>query len=875
MERPIQYLLIFGMLMFGLQDSYAQNQHKKDLNPDDYKRWHQLFTNIISYEGSWISYLHHYESNLDTLFIKNTQSLKSIGFAKGFNPNFLGTTKFIVQQPEEKLTIFDLKRGSSVQLEHVSAYALANNNQYLVVQKMNHDSLSLLIKDINGKLLLEIPHLLQWKMNATHTKVAYIAKEVERYSVRVIDLDKKRRNTALFENENLLGQLEWNTSGTTLAFLRSGNSDVVQQDKGAVFAYNMQSQKLFTLDLNHESPLDHTHKLDNGTTLLISEDGERVFFGLDEIVERPLPDLSLVQVWNTADRSIYPGKIKMNDWRIRPILAVWRPETGKTISITDNNRPFLLVDAKMKYAITYDRLQYEPQFKYHGDRDYYITNLETAERRLFLKAASGEPSDLVASPDGKYMLYYQNFSWWSYELASGKRTNLTKQIKLVNEENDDGNVLGDGLDSRIAGFTMNDTEVLIYGEYDIWKVSTDGTSIVKLTNGRATHTRFRILPVTQKKVQQYIHYGYQAPQYDGGKPLYLQGTNQVTQATGIYIYDKDTKPIILKNKLITDIRLTKDEKKLFYTVQDADLPPQLLCLYLKNFEEKVVHQSNLHYLEYDFGKSELFSFDVLDKAVGGVLLYPAQYDSQKKYPMIVHIYERQTPYLHLYQSPSLLDSAGFNIAHFTTQGYFVCLPNMLFEKANTGAIATKCVNAAVQKIIDRNIVDKDRIGLIGHSYGGYETNFIVTQNNPFKTAVSGASYSDLAADFVHVAWDFKTADYRRFEYGQMRMGTTLFEDPKRYHKNSPLLLAEGVSTPLLLWSGADDKHVDVNHSYKFHMALRRLQKENVLLIYPGEKHTIEQPKNQVDLSIKIKEWFDYYLKDGALKTWMSPNFLTN
>lgn len=865
--------MLASLLYF--QSLLAQKQLKKELLTEDYGRWHQLFTKGISQQGNWMTYTHHYNSNADTLFVKNTASLKVHGFAKGFKPNFVAESKLIYQQPGNTLSIFDLTKESRVSLEQVSEYGIAKNNQHLILQRVANEKAALLITDANGKLEQEITNLLAWKIDPTQSKVACVTQEADHFTVIIIELDKKLKKIILFKNATTLGQLEWNVTGTTLAFLSPYTDTIEKNTRGAVYAYDIQTQKLATLYLSEHPTLVPTHAIRASypTELIISEDGERVFFGMDEKKEQAMQDLASVQVWNTSDKSIYPGKIDMNDWRKRPIISVWWPANGKAIPITDHNLPFVQLDAKMKYAITSNPLAYEPQFKYHGDRDYYLTILATGEKKLLLEAASGEPSDLVSSPDGKYLLYYKNDTWWSYDFASEKHSLLTKEINFVETERNDANAIN-ALNSRVAAFTMDDKDVLIYDTYDIWKVRTDGSSTERITKGRETQTRFSLIAQSQLTDHIYVYDGFQAAQVDLKQPLYFKTIEEPTQKNGIFIYHKNqpAKPLVIKDKLINDISLTKDRKKIIYKEQDFDVPPQVVLFNPMDKKENVVHRSNPQHNEYYYGKSELFSFQVLGKSVGGVLLYPANYDPKKKYPMIVHVYQKQTSDLHLYQKPSLQDFRGFNVSHFTAQGYFVCLPNMLYEIGNTGEVATKCINAAVQSIVEKAIIDKDRIGLIGHSYGGYETNFIVTQKNPFKTAVSGASYSDLAADFLHVAWDFKTADYRRYEYGQMRMGTTLFEDPMRYLRNSPILLAQGVSIPLLLWTGAEDRHVDVDHSYKFHMALRRLRKDNVMLVYPNERHVIQNPKNQIDLSTRISEWFDYHLKDGEPKPWMTPNF---
>lgn len=871
--------IIFSILFFSSAESLcAQEVRKKELKEADYSLWHHLITQGISEHGKWITYTHKYASSKDTLFVKNAHSLITYAIKAGFNATFLNESKLVCQKEANKFIMLDLITGEQSSLNNVTEYAVAKNNAMLILKQTDAYQNSLLFTDANGKISKTIPNLINWKLNPDKTKLAYSTKVADEFAVKIINLDRAVKETFVTKQTSEPRQMEWSASGNLLAFLTSKGSNIKKMGRGAVHAYNDQSHTLWEIELSNYPELIPTHHMGESykAALLISEDEKRVFFGMEEIKPRSNPDASAVQVWNTADRSIYPGKVKMSDFRRYAIIVAWQMEKGVLNQITDKDLPFIQLDANLQYAITSNPLEYEPQFKYNGDRDYYINNLETGDKRLFLKAASGEPSDLVASPNGRYLLYFKKYQWWSYNLKSKKHTLLTNGIKLLETEDDDANVKA-GSPSRIACFANKDREVYIYDEFDLWKIKTDGSAAERITKGREANTRFKLLNSAQIKTKTFNYNGIQAAEMDINKPWYFKTINNKDQSNGIVVYNKNNsaKPLVIKNKLITDILLTADGKNILLNAQSFNLPPQLSILSIRDKKEKIVHQSNPLHEKYYYGKSELFSFNVLNQSVDGVLLYPSNYNPQKKYPMIVHIYQTQTQELNAYKNPSLLDQRGFNSSNFTTQGYFVCLPNMIYEIGNTAEITSKCINAAVQKIIDKDIIDKDRIGLIGHSYGGYETNAVVTHKNPFRTAISGASYSDLAADYLHVAWDFKTADYRRYEFGQMRMGSTLFEDPERYHKNSSILKADAISIPILLWSGADDQHVDVNHSYKLHMALRRLQKNSVMLIYPFEKHVIQKPTNQIDLSTKIKEWFDYYLNKGEYKPWMTPDFLEN
>lgn len=159
-------------------------------------------------------------------------------------------------------------------------------------------------------------------------------------------------------------------------------------------------------------------------------------------------------------------------------------------------------------------------------------------------------------------------------------------------------------------------------------------------------------------------------------------------------------------------------------------------------------------------------------------------------------------------------------------------------------------------------------GLYGHSFGGYETNFIISQTNIFAAAVSGAGVSDIISMYFNISRNayFQT-DMWRFENQQFRIGKSLYDDKEAYVSNSPIMHAENVKTPLLLWAGKNDRIIPWNQSITYYLALRKLGVITEMLVYPDEDHSLEKPDNQKDLSRRMMAWFDHLLKgDPELKT---------
>lgn len=193
----------------------------------------------------------------------------------------------------------------------------------------------------------------------------------------------------------------------------------------------------------------------------------------------------------------------------------------------------------------------------------------------------------------------------------------------------------------------------------------------------------------------------------------------------------------------------------------------------------------------------------------------------------------------------------------------------MYVKGDTGVSALDCVVAATNKVIEMNIVQKNKIGLLGHSFGGYETNFIVTQTNIFSAAVSGAGVSDLTSWYLSLGWNTGKPDMWRLESQQWRMGKSFYDDQESYYRNSPIIHATKIQTPLLLWAGKLDLQVDWHQTMEFYLALRRLEKKNIMLLYPNEQHVLFNAENQIDLTNRIEQWFDYHLKDNKTFSWIS------
>ena len=307
-----------------------------------------------------------------------------------------------------------------------------------------------------------------------------------------------------------------------------------------------------------------------------------------------------------------------------------------------------------------------------------------------------------------------------------------------------------------------------------------------------------------------------------------------------------------------------------YHKERFNQPEYIVAYSLKNEKSETIFQSNSHYKTYQWGTTKLIHFEnSKGENLSGTVRYPVNYNKDSLYPMVVHVYQKQSQYLNQYKNPSMRNGAGFNPTNLMLKGYVVFMPDINYTIGEPGFSALDCIESGVKKVIEIASVNPHKIGLIGHSFGGYETLFSIGNSKIFATAIAGASIGSYPMEYLYLA-DKSILNYYMFEHFQLRMGKSLFDDYQGYLDNSPLYHAKEIETPLLLWSGKADFHVNYYQSLSFHLAMKRLKKSNTLLLYPGASHVLSKSSDQKDLTHRVEQWFGHYLKGEEKQDWM-PN----
>ncbi|SMC88820.1 S9 family peptidase [Pedobacter africanus] len=856
--------LFIILLLVSCLSLSAQVKQKSMLTPKDYHLWSKLFNAQISSNGNWASYRLFYEyTRKDTLVVQHTNDDRSYVFPGSATGKFNGETDFACLKGDT-LILQDLKSGKQLKTPGTANFAFSANQKFIIILLKQADKKNALeIRNRQGSVVQRVSNIAQYIFDPSGNGIVYSTAKDDGYNVEfMLFKDAISKKTVTTDRQAMFKKLVWEEN--SIAFIEA----LSQHPK--LFVYDILQDKLSLLDPTKVTGFPSQMQVSDAPMahLNLSDDGKRVIFWMkDTTIKSDFVGPKALQIWHTMDKQMFDSKKYFGNYALSDKMAIWDINTQSVLQITNQDLPTGFLSSDYNYAFIYDRYAYEPQTQQNGPYDLFLIDLNSGKRKRIIEkyAFDNIPS---RSPDGRYLCYAtKQGHWWIYDIQRDLHTNITLGISdsfLTEDTNSPGQEAPYG----IGGWTT-DGYVILYDRYDLWKVSLDGKEQLRLTRGREIQKTFRIETFSSTFN---INIEAKKNKLDLNRGLMLTTANKETGASGLSSWNPKSgvKELIWENKK-TNLFYKAENKAIYIYLERSFTSSPRLMMYDGKVKELV--RTNKQQDQFYWGKNERIDYTVDGIKTKGVLFYPAGYETGKKYPMVVSIYERQFAYLHEYQNPSLIQGDGDNVTNFTHQGYFVLYPDINYEYGNLRKSVTQSVLTAVDTVVAKGSIYPDKIGLIGHSFGGYETDLILTQTGRFAAAVAGSAWTDLVSTYLYEGPLMKRPDFFRTENHQLRIGKSLFEDMPAYLNNSPVLMADKVTTPLLGWVGEDDRHIHSLQSMEFYLALRRANKAHTLLIYAGEEHTIDKNENAIDLSERIMQWFDYYLKDGKRQGWMNSDYV--
>ena len=233
---------------------------------------------------------------------------------------------------------------------------------------------------------------------------------------------------------------------------------------------------------------------------------------------------------------------------------------------------------------------------------------------------------------------------------------------------------------------------------------------------------------------------------------------------------------------------------------------------------------------------------------------------------MVYIYERLSQNVNNFINPA--PSNGVNAALYVSNGYVVLMPDIAYTTGEPGKSALDAVLPAIDKLVKQGFIDEKAIGIQGHSWGGYQIAWMVTQTNRFRAAEAGAPVGNMTSAYSGIRWGSGLPRQFQYEQSQSRIGKPLQDAPQLYLANSPVFHIKKVQTPLLLLANDNDDAVPWYQGIEMFLALRRYQKEAYLFNYNGQLHNLRRRADQKDFALRMHQFFDHFLKGAAKPEWM-------
>jgi dienelactone hydrolase len=820
-----EFLTILCLSILAGQDLSAQDNLNKQQSFEG-NVYH--LTNLkMSNDGRWLTVRKEYNLNNDTILIFNsTLTEKPIGYRNKVIKNDFLENGILLIQSKSQAELLNLKEKKSQYFNGVEQTKVSGSNRQFVLHYNKDNKNKLEVYDETGILLNSLDNVFKFYVTEKDYVFAVADSAGSKYVVFIL---KDRSKEKVYETSQKISGLEPDADGQG-AIIYEQNKDSNSQE---VIYLNSADKTCFPLK-------DLLSKSNSGIWNTTVKEG-RVY--LIELLETEKPkDPSIPDIWywndNNLEQKFYPPGRELN--------YLWEPKKKQLAQIGNDSLTKNFNIGNDRYFLSFNT----------SDLDGYTSEgtplkIYVFDRILNKYSELDTVTDgLYLSFDGDYAISRKNKNWCLYNIAQGSKKFIPAK-GLVN-----------------PWFTDDGEAVLFDGDGALWRYEIKNGQLKEETDFRGLQAsivngKTEGIP-TGKGV-------FTKREVNSKEPFVVMLYDQQENMTSYVLWNKGNLKVIipLTPHYIQFLNYNKSYDWFSWVEEDYNLPPRLVS---KTGEKdmNVLYESN----KTDKGilslKREIISYTNSDGIpLKGILYYPVGYNPSERYPMVVSIYQIQHQFSNRYPYLSYEDGIGFIIRLLLEKGYFVYMPDIFIQGKNgAGLDALDCVNKALDAISANPSIDRLRIGLTGHSFGGYETDFIATLSTRFAAFISEAGTSDIIWDYHSFNYNFLWPEYKRVEKGQFKMNIPFSANKLIYLENDPVYSAEKVNAPVLLWAGLKDKNIPSVHTMAFYNALRRNGKYVVAMFYEDEGHVLLNPKAELDLVSRSLDWFDYFLKGDTAIDWI-------
>ena len=903
----------------------ATAQEKPTLAPDDYDKWERLGQATLSPDGLWLAVVVRRVDESSELRIHRIDSDSVVVVAEGSRPEFGGDGGWLAftigVSPDERdamrergdpvrndVGLLSLETGEREDIDEIQSFSFSEDGDYLALRRYAPSEtetagVDLLVRDLAGGGTMSFGNVsgLAWQDGGNLLAMTLDAADRVGNGVRLYDPETGRIRS-LDADEATYRELTWREDAPDLAVLKTFDDEAYEDTAHVALAWrglDSETPAAFTLDPRVPSELPAGTRVVEHRTPVWSDDGATLFLGTQERLPSDIPsgeageegaaaggegpgdgdgadggdgedadddsddaagdeERAGVEVWHSLDVDPVPQqRVREQQLRREHDLGVWDLEADEFLLLGGDHADRVEIAEGGRHVLARDETPYDVEAMFRQQfHDLYAVDARTGSRAVVRERVT---LDMGGSPGGRYAVWFEGDDYWTHDLSTGETRNVTAGLGGTFVDLDRTPTREQMSGFGIAGWLEDDAAMLVNDRFDVWEVNPDGSGGRRLTAGAGDSNRHRLVRLDPE-----------ADAFDPDEPLYYSTYSEWTKEAGFSRARRgDTpEPLIREDAHFGGLLKAEDADVYAFRRERFEDSPDYFVAGPDLDDARQVTATNPFQDDYAWGRTQLIEYEnEWGRRLQGALIYPANYEPGREYPMIVHHYELLSQTLHQYQVPD--PTQYYNVQIWSQEGYFVFRPDVVYRDRRPGQSNVETLRPAVAAAVATGMIDAERVGLIGHSWGGYQTTFFVTQDDLFAAAVAGAPLTNLMSMYLSFYWNSGGTDARIFEISQGRMQVPWWEDWDSYFNNSPIHHIENLNTPLLIEFGTEDGAVEFNQGVEFYNAARRAGKQLVMLVYEGENHGLAEEPNQRDYQRRILEWFGHYLKGEPAPAWIT------
>ena len=914
--RGIRTILAVALVAAsGLYPEGAVAQDKPTLAADDYDRWESLGPASLAPDGLWLAVAVRRVDETSELRIHRTDSDSVVIVAEGSRPEFSADGNWLAYtigvSPDERerlgergdpvrngVGLLNLGTGEREEIEAMQSFSFSDDGRYLALRRYGpeeseSDGADVLVRNLTRGESMSFGNVSEfaWQEEGSLLAMTVDAEDRVGNGVRLYD-PASGRIRSLDSDEATYRELTWREDAPDLAVLKTFEDEAHEDTAHVALAWrdlDSDSPRAFALDPRAPSELPGGTRIVEHRAPSWSDDGATIFLGLQERVpaetatagedaggdaegdadedadeengvDREENEESPgVEVWHSLDVDPIPQQ-RVRETRLRQEhdLGAWDLADGGFLLLGGDHADQAEIADGGRHVLARDETPYDVDAMFRQQfHDLYAVDARTGRRELVRERVT---IDMGSSPGGRYAVWFEGADYWTHDLATGETRNATEGLDGTFVDLDRTPTREQMAPFGIAGWLEDDAALLVNDRFDVWEVNPDGSGGRRLTPGAEDGIRYRVVRVDRD-----------ADAFAPDEPLYYSTYGEWTKQAGFSRGRRGAtpEPLIWADASFAGGLLKAEDADVYaFRRERFDDSPDYFVAGPDLDEARQITRTNPFQEDYAWGRTQLIDYEnEWGRPLQGALVYPADYDPDRTYPMIVYHYELLSQGLHRYVVPD--PTRYYNIQIWSQEGYFVFQPDIVYRDRRPGQSNVETLRPAVAAAVETGMIDPGRIGLIGHSWGGYQTTFFVTQDDLFAAAVAGAPLTNLMSMYLSFYWNSGGTDARIFEISQGRMQVPWWEDWDSYFNNSPIHHIRNLNTPLLIEFGTADGAVEFNQGVEFYNAARRAGKHMVMLVYEGENHGLAREPNQRDYQSRILQWFAHYLKGEPAPDWIT------